>query len=256
MLLATFNCNSLRARLDMVLDWLVERAPDILCLQETKVQDKEFPEVDFQKIGYYSYHVGQKAYNGVAILSKEPSDLLETQLSSDPNKEARFIKIKYKGITVVNAYVPQGTAVGSERFSYKLSFLDGLLEHLKEKHLPSDLLVLAGDLNVALTDKDVYDPKAFEGKVCFHPEEKKRILDILEWGLVDVFRLKYPDLVQYTFWDYRIPNSFKRNLGWRLDYILSTPPMAHRCLDIKVDTIPRSRPRPSDHTFLWANFDI
>ncbi|MFN3534387.1 MAG: exodeoxyribonuclease III, partial [Desulfatiglandales bacterium] len=222
MKVATFNCNSVRSRLEIIIKWLSENIPDVLCLQETKVQDKDFPEGEFKKLGYHSLFVGQKAYNGVAIITREKASLISTDLQKGFGSEARFLEIEYDGSFILNVYVPQGTSVESERFPYKLSFLDRLLEYLNEHHNPSQRIILAGDFNVALEDIDVYDPEAFRNEVCFHPEEQKRLQKLLEWGLVDTYRFKYPEKRCYTFWDYRIPNGFKRNLGWRIDYILCT----------------------------------
>lgn len=254
MRLATFNCNSIRTRLDPILQWLLERQPDIFCLQETKVQDKDFPVAEFVKIGYNCFFVGQKAYNGVAILTKEPAILVSKQLSKDKTNEARFLEIKYGNTYVINIYVPQGTSVESERFQYKLNFLDWIYEYINETHRKDEDLILTGDFNVALTDKDVYDPDAFRNEVCFHPEEQKRLERLLKWGLVDLYRYKYPEDKGYTFWDYRIPNGFKRNLGWRIDYILSTQRLAQSLKEIGIDKALRALPKPSDHTVLWAEF--
>lgn len=254
MKIATYNCNSIRSRLGIISEWILENKVDVMCLQETKVQDKDFPELEFSKIGYHVSYVGQKAYNGVAIISKDKVEVIKRGLDKDPNKEARFMEVKYLDSHIINVYVPQGTSVESERFQYKLTFLDLLFDYISETFSPDMKIVITGDFNVALTDLDVYDPEGFRNKVCFHPEEQRRFLRLLEWGFVDLFRYRYPKDKGYTFWDYRIPNGFKRNLGWRIDYILSTKIVASTLVEIMVDKRPRAIPRPSDHTVLWAEF--
>jgi len=256
MKIATFNCNSIRTRLSLILEWLQKNVPEVLFLQETKIQDKDFPINPFKEIGYEIWYVGQKAYNGVATATKGPSELIKKNLNMDKNNEARFLEVNYKTISLMNVYIPQGTSVDSERFQYKLNFFDWLYEYVSSKYTPNDLLIMAGDFNVALTDKDVYAPDEFRGDVCFHPEEQIRLQRFFEWGFVDLYRYKYPEEVGYTFWDYRVPNGFKRNMGWRIDYILATKSLASHLKDVKIAKELRLLPKPSDHTILWAEFDL
>ncbi len=256
MLLSTFNTNSIRARLPIITNWLDKIQPDVLCLQETKVQDRDFPANEFQDMGYYSIFFGQKSYNGVAILSKTP--LYETRrgLYGRDYEEARLISARIATISVINVYVPQGFAPGTEKFGYKLKWLADLFSFIKNEYDSNMPILLAGDLNVALETIDVFDPDALRGEVGFHPDEQALIRNLLDWGLVDVFRKHEPGGGHYTFWDYRIPRAFKRKMGWRIDYILATAPLAERSTAAWIDTGPRVLDRPSDHTFLMAEFNL
>ncbi|MBW2064520.1 MAG: exodeoxyribonuclease III [Deltaproteobacteria bacterium] len=256
MKIATFNANSIRARLPIIGEWLEREHPDILCLQETKVQDKDFPQDMFTQKGYQVVINGQKSYNGVAIASRLPmGDITYSLYGSKDGEEARFISARVKDLEIINVYVPQGYAVGTEKFRYKLLWLRDLLEYVKGAYLPDDMLFLAGDFNVALEPTDVYDPEKFDGEVCFHPEERAILREYLGWGFVDLFRVYEKGGGKYTFWDYRIPNAVKRNMGWRLDYIFVTEPLAKRSTRAWVDLEPRLKERPSDHTFLVAEFN-
>jgi len=253
---ATFNANSVRARLPIIEEWLDREKPDLLCLQETKVQDKDFPETAFREKDYHLISKGQKSYNGVALVSKHPLSDVNCELYGTEDEEARFISARIQDLHVINVYVPQGYAVGTEKFQYKLRWLKDLLEHIKGTYKPDMRLLVAGDFNVALEPRDVYDPERFEGEVCFHPEERAILRDYLNWGLRDLFRMYERGDRKYTFWDYRIPNAVKRNWGWRLDYILVTEPLARRSTGAWVDLEPRLKERPSDHTFLAAQFNL
>lgn len=253
---ATFNTNSVRPRLPIILEWLGREDPDILCLQEIKAQDKDFPVAAFNEAGFHAVFKGQKSYNGVGILSRRPLDKVETNLSSIDDQEARFISATVFDIPVINVYVPQGVAPGTEKFAYKLRWLRGLLSHIKDNYDPQLPLLIAGDFNVALEPADVYDPETFRGGAGFHPDEQAIMGELMAWGLVDIFRRHQPDGGHYTFWDYRIPNGLKRNMGWRVDYILATRPLAERSIRAWIDTKARALPKPSDHTFLISEFDI
>jgi exodeoxyribonuclease-3 len=253
---ATFNTNSIRARLPIISDWLEREEPDILCLQETKVQDKDFPCEPFEAADYRVLYRGQKSYNGVAIISRLAMNETRVNLYNENDEEARFVCARISGIPVINVYVPQGFAVGTEKFEYKLRWFRDLLSYIKGTYDPDEPLMLTGDFNVALEDMDVYDPDNLRGGVCFHPDEQAIMWQFLKWGLVDVFRKHQPDGGQYTFWDYRIPNGFKRNMGWRIDYVLATAPMAKKSQRAWIDTEARKRKKPSDHTFLVAEFEI
>jgi len=255
MKVATFNANSIRARLPIILDWLGREAPDLLFLQETKVQDGDFPVNPMEEAGYHAVFRGQKSYNGVAILSRSPLTDIRTEFPVEGIDEARFISGRMGNLHAVNVYVPQGFEVGSNKFQYKLQWLAHLLEHVAAHYEPSSHLLLAGDFNVALTDLDLYDPEGFRGEVGFHPDEQAILQRFFGWGLVDIFRRHVKEGNQYTFWDYRIPNGFKRNMGWRIDYILATAPLAERSRSVRIDREARAMEKPSDHTFLVAEFD-
>ena len=255
--IATFNANSIRARLPIILAWLDENSPDILAVQETKCQDRDFPADDIQAAGYSVVFRGEKSYNGVALISKsDPRDVRFGLADGGPPDEARLVAATVGPVTVVNTYVPQGTAVDDPRFAYKIEWFARLKGFLTRHFAADSMLVWLGDLNVAPEPADVYDHKRLLGSVCFHPDEHKALADVMEWGLVDVFRKHCKDEGQFTFWDYRIPASVKRNLGWRLDHILATKPLADASRAAWIDREPRFLPKPSDHTFLAADFDV
>jgi exodeoxyribonuclease-3 len=253
--IATFNANSIRTRMNIIQNWLSKENPDLLCIQETKVQDKDFPVSQIEEIGYHVIFRGQKAYNGVAIISRSPLEEVRRNLYED-DEQARFISAKVQDIPLINVYVPQGFAIGTEKFDYKLQWLKDLLVHIKKEYDPSKPLLLTGDFNVALEPMDVYDPDGFRGQVGFHENEQAILREYFDWGLVDVFRKHQPEGNHYTFWDYRIPNGFKRNMGWRIDYILATQPLAQKSINVWVDKEPRKHEKPSDHTFLVAEFEV
>ncbi len=254
MIIATFNVNSIRSRIDILNAWLAKHKPQILCVQETKVQNTDFPLEAFKDSGYHILYHGQKKYNGVAIFSDIPTQDVQIGLPQDPAKEARFIKISYKNVVVVNTYIPQGQSLQSEKFQYKLKWFSWLKDYFDKTYTPDQPIVWVGDLNVALEDKDVYDPKNLWGDVCFCQEIQDALREVMKWGFVDLFRQFHPQPEQYTFWDYRVPNGFKRNLGWRLDYIMATPIMAQHCIDCRIDKAPRELEKPSDHTPVVAEF--
>ena len=255
MKLATFNTNSVRARLPIIVDWLERECPDVLCLQETKVQDKDFPENQFETVGYQSLFRGQKSYNGVAIITKLPIGETRLNLYSGEDEEARFVSARIGDLPMVHVYGPQVFAPGTDKFDYKLRWLKDLLSHIKKNYDPGLPLLVAGDLNVALESMDVFDPEKLRGEVGFHPDEQSILREYLTWGLVDIFRKHQPEGGHYTFWDYRIPNAFKRKMGWRIDYILATRPLAEKSRVVWIDTEARTRQKPSDHAFLVAEFE-
>lgn len=256
MKIASFNVNSVRARLPIIIQWIKQNQPDVLCLQETKVQDKDFPAETFSEIGYNCAFIGQKSYNGVAILSPHKIQNLSFGLDDEPKDEPRLIKAKVKKLNLVNTYVPQGFEPGSDKFRYKLQWFERLLEFFKNHFKPTDMLVWAGDLNIAPEARDLYDPDGLFGSVCYHPQVHKALQKVVDWGFVDVFRKHCDEPGQYTFWDYRLPNSFKRNLGWRLDHIMATKPTAEKCTACYIDKEPRAEQRPSDHTPIIAEIKL
>lgn len=251
---ATFNANSVRIRLPIILEWLKNEQPDILFLQETKVQDKDFPSDSFSAAGYHAAFTGQKSYNGVAIISKNSLHDIRLNLFEGGDEQSRFISAGTGDIALINAYVPQGFAVGTEKFEYKLRWLRELLGHITRNYDPDDSILLAGDFNVALEPIDVYDPERLRGQVGFHPDEQSVLQEFLKWGFIDVFRKYQPAGGYFTFWDYRVPNALKRKMGWRIDYVLTTAPLAEKSSNSWIDTKPRMLQRPSDHTFMIAEF--
>jgi exodeoxyribonuclease-3 len=238
MKIASFNVNGLRARVSVVLEWLEKQSPDVLCLQETKVQDEEFPKEAFEKSGYEYIYAGQKSYNGVAIFSKGPIKNAEYGFKEEPRDKSRFIKAEINGV------------------QYKLNWFRRLLKYLENNFKPAEPILWMGDFNVAPQAIDVYDPEGLAGHVCFNPEVTEALGFVCEWGFVDLFRQHCADGGQYTFWDYRMRGSFKRNLGWRLDHIMATKAMADKCRSCYIDKEPRAVERPSDHTPIVAEFDI
>ena len=257
MKIATFNANGIRARLPLILKWLSKESPDVLCLQETKAQDADFPQEPLHELGYYCTIWGQKSYNGVAILSKtSPEQVSRGFGDGNAKEEPRLIAATIRGIPVVNTYVPQGYAPGSEKFQYKLHWFVRLQDYFSKQFDPDMPLVWVGDFNVAPEPVDVFDPKGLSGSVGFHPDEHKALAAIRDWGFVDIFRLHESAGNMYTFWDYRIPNAFEKGLGWRVDHIWATQPLADKSSGAWIDSTPRLSERPSDHTFLVAEFRV
>lgn len=249
---ASFNANSIKTRIPIILEWMGEQKCDILCVQETKTSDDTFPLAPITEAGYHCVFHGQKAYNGVAIISRqEPVNVKKGFGNALLDEEARLIQSSIGGITVVNTYIPQGTSVGSARFQYKLEWMRALKDHFASSYSPNDPIIWMGDLNVAMESIDVYDPEGFSGGVCFTEDEQHALQNVMEWGFTDILRKHHPGEEKlYTFWDYRIPNGFKRKLGWRIDYICATTPLAERSLDCWVDTAPppaRETLRPYIH---------
>ena len=255
--IATFNANSVRSRLEVILVWIAQHKPDILCIQETKCQDVDFPKAAFEAEGLHVIFRGEKSYNGVAIVSRaEAQDVAFGFDDGGPRDEARLVRAQIGGVDVVNTYVPQGQEVDSPVFRYKIEWFGRLRRLFEKEYSPGKPLVWCGDLNVAPEEIDVYDPKHLAGSVCFHPDERAALANVMKWGLVDVFRKQNSEGGQFTFWDYRIANSVKRNLGWRLDHIMATQPLADKSVKSYIDRGPRLGDKPSDHTFLVAEFQL
>ena len=205
MKVASFNVNSLRARLPIVLEWLEKNQPDILAVQETKVQDVDFPTEAFEQTPYNCIFKGQKSYNGVAIFSKSKISNVEFGFREEPKDQPRLIKARINGIEIVNTYVPQGYMPETEKFEYKLNWFARLRTFFASKFKPSDPVLWLGDFNIAPEPIDVHDPKGLLGHVCFHPQVHEALKDVMQWGFVDVFRMHCHELGEYTFWDYRVP---------------------------------------------------
>ena len=255
--IATFNANSIRARMDIIKNWLEETKTHILCIQETKVQDHDFPGQPFEELGYNYIFKGQKSYNGVAIISKYPIENIKTGFDGKGEDEgSRLICGHIKGINIINTYIPQGFEVGSEKFEYKLNWFDRLLEYVKTNYNPLSSLIWLGDFNVAPEKKDVFAPEKYYGGVGLHPDEHKKLDRFKEWGFKDIFRLHDTGPEKYSFFDYRLKDSVKNNLGWRLDHIWATENMAEKSQTCYIDVKPRLKEKPSDHTFVVAEFKI
>ncbi len=252
---ATYNVNSIRSRLHIIIPWLEENEPDLLCMQETKVDDTKFPVKAFEDIGYRVVFHGTGRYNGVAIASKEElEDVRFGLFGRDPDRLVRGV---YRGIHVINTYVPQGYKIDSPRYQYKLQWLRDLRRLFEQEYDPSWMILWCGDMNVAPEEIDVHNPKRLKNHVDFHIEARKAFKEVVEWGFVDVFRKHHPDEPhQYTFYDYRVPKAIERKLGWRVDHILATKPLAEKSVDSYIDMRPRLAEKPSDHTILVAEFEI
>ncbi len=255
MKLASFNVNSLRARLPIVLKWLDEHQSDVLCVQETKVQDVDFPAEAFDQAGYGYVFKGQKSYNGVAIFSRSEITNVQFGFDDEPKDAARLIKAQIGGIAIVNTYVPQGYSPESEKFEYKLAWFERLLAFFEKNFKPAQPVLWAGDFNIAPEARDLYDPEGLLGHVCFHPQVHQALNRLMQWGFTDVFRMFCDEAGQYTFWDYRERGGLSRNRGWRLDHIMVTKPLAKKATACYIDKEPRLAERPSDHTPIVAEFD-
>lgn len=253
MKLATWNVNSLRVRLPQVCDWLARARPDVLCLQETKVTDEECPVASLRDAGYHVLHSGQKAYNGVAILSRAPIELPSVDAPGLDSGQKRYAAATVNGVRVISVYVPNGEAVTSEKYTFKLQWLAALRAHLVQELARYPLLAVVGDFNVAPEESDVHDPRLWKNSVLFSDPERAALRTVLDAGLVDVFRRFPQPPGSFTWWDYR-QGAFRRNLGLRIDHILCSSGLAARCLACTVDTTPRALERPSDHAPVIAEF--
>ncbi len=258
MKIATFNANSVRIRIGQIVDWLRREAPDILCLQETKVQDPDFPVAAFREAGYHVAFRGQKGYAGVAIACRdEPRRIAFGIDDGKEPDESRLIRLDTAGVTVINTYVPQGRSADSEYFAYKLAWLARFREMLDRHFTASQRLLWCGDLNVAPEPIDVHDPKRLTEHVDFHPLARAALEKVRDWGFEDVYRKLHPgETGQYTYWDYRFAGTVERNIGWRVDHIWATSTVAAKATKAWIDVAARKAERPSDHTFLVAEFDL
>ena len=246
MKLATWNVNSLKVRLPQVLEWLASRQPDIVCLQETKLEDKAFPRAELESAGYVAAFAGQKTYNGVAILSRLPLGEVSVGIPGLADEQQRLIAATVAGVRVVCGYFPNGQSVGSEKYAYKLRWIEALTAWLRAEIERHPRLALLGDYNIAPEARDVHDPKAWEGQVLFSEPERAAFRRLLELGLKDAFRLfEQPEKI-YTWWDYRMM-AFRRNMGLRIDHILLSSGLAGECTACTVDKEARKAERPSDH---------
>ncbi|MGE0383911.1 MAG: exodeoxyribonuclease III [Gammaproteobacteria bacterium] len=254
MKIATWNVNSLRTRLAHLDQWLAGAAPDVLALQETKVVDGDFPSGFFESRGYRVAFSGQKSYNGVAVASRVPMTVLMRELPGLDDPQRRVLAVEAGGATIVNLYVPNGSAIDSEKYQYKLRWLDSLIDCTRGLLGSGRPTVLLGDFNIAPADCDVHDPKAWEGGVLVSAPERERLERLMDIGLVDCFRALEPDGGGFTWWDYRAA-AFRRNLGLRIDLILADRAFASHCRECLVDTGPRRLEKPSDHAPVLARFE-
>lgn len=260
MKIATWNVNSIRTRLGHVIDWLRVSEVDVLCMQEIKVVDAQFPCAPFEELGYNLYLSGQKAYNGVAIASRQPLEdvscgFTPTLLNIQPDwdEQKRVITGKIDGIRIVNLYVPNGSAVGSEKYEYKLGWLRVLQEYLRSLLSSQAAICVCGDFNIALEDKDIHQSAKSENHIMASEPERQALRDILLLGFADAFRKFSSEGGHYSWWDYRAA-SFRRNLGWRIDHHYLTPALYERAKSCTIDVAPRKLPQPSDHAPVIVEF--
>ncbi len=263
MKIASWNVNSVRARLERLLAWLRKVDPDVLCLQELKCTDEAFPHDAIShacrqagEAGYHAAVFGQKTYNGVAILSRSAPAEIELGMADDADDpQARLISALIDGFRVFSAYFPNGGEVGSEKWDYKLEWMRRLLEHFDHRASPSDRIVLCGDFNVAIDDSDVARPEQWAGSVLCHDDVRDALERLRDWGFVDVFRKHHPEGGIYSWWDYRMLG-FPKNDGLRIDHVFATAGPASRCTSAEVDRDERKGKKPSDHAPIVATFDV
>ncbi len=254
MKIATWNVNSVRTRLEHVIDWLKENPVDVLCLQETKVVDEQFPRSLFEELGYHLYISGQKSYNGVAIASLQPLTDISTGFTGvlpdvEPEWDAqkRVITGVFSDIRIINLYVPNGSSIGSDKYEYKLGWLQILERYLKQLLQVTPNICMCGDFNIALSDKDIHDKVSIKNHIMSSDSERDALGEILKLGFADAFRKFNDEGGQYSWWDYRAA-SFRRNLGWRIDHHYLTADLYERAKSCVIDVTPRKKEKPSDHT--------
>lgn len=246
MRIATWNVNSLKVRLAHLLDWLAEAKPDVACLQETKTEDANFPVAELRGAGYQAVYCGQKAYNGVAILSRSPITDVTQGIPDFVDDPKRCIAGTVNGMRIVCLYAPNGEAPGTEKYAYKLRWYEALARWLRQAARDTPNLAVLGDMNVAPEDRDVHDPKRWEGKIHVSEPERAALRKVVDVGFADAFRLLPQPEKSFSWWDYRL-RAFERGWGLRIDIVLLSPALAKRCTGATIDVAPRKRERPSDH---------
>lgn len=254
MRIATWNLNSIRTRLGRLLGVLERHRPDVLCLQELKVEEQDFPELEVRNLGYHAAVNGQRTYNGVAILTKKkPSSVARGLRDGIEDDQARLIEARVEGVRALSVYVPNGGTVGSDKWEYKLAWLDRLRRYLENNADPGEPLALCGDFNIAPDDKDVFFPDRWRESVLCHPDGRRALAAVADWGLVDAFRLVHPEGGIYSWWDYR-KLGFAKKDGLRIDSVYATEPLADRVADAFVDRDERKGKQPSDHAPVLVDF--
>ncbi|PWC77906.1 exodeoxyribonuclease III [Azospirillum sp. TSH64] len=248
MKIATWNVNSAKARLPLITDWLRTASPDVVLFQEIKCETAAFPTAAFEELGYHVNAVGQKAYNGVALLSKAPAEDVLTRLPGEPEDEqARYVEATVAGVRIASLYLPNGNPVPGEKFAYKLRWMDRLYDHASTLLAQEIPVVLGGDYNIIPEARDVYSPQAFAGDALFRPESKAKFRALLNLGLTEAYRALHDDDHAYTFWDYQA-GSWPRDNGLRIDHFLLSPQAADRLAGCTIDRGPRGLEKASDHT--------
>ena len=264
MLIATWNVNSIRTRLSQIIDWVNKVNPDILCLQETKVMDNFFPVEPFEKLGYSVEIYGQKSYNGVAIISKIKAENIKKGFysckNSYPNFETlqdqkRLISADINGIKIINVYVPNGSSIDSDKFEYKINWLNCLASFMEEQVTSGELICLMGDFNIAPSKIDIHDPEKYEGGIMSSETERNALNNVLKGRLIDSFRIFEKNSGHWSWWDYR-NNAYELNKGWRIDHIYISNELSSKLKSCVIDSLPRANLRPSDHAPVMIDLDL
>ncbi|MDF2867377.1 MAG: Exodeoxyribonuclease [Gammaproteobacteria bacterium] len=250
---ASWNVNSLKIRLSHVLQWLTEHEPSVLALQEIKLIDANFPVEPFEQLGYHAIFSGQKTYNGVAILAKQPLADIDAELPGWVDPQRRVLAATCGGIRIINLYIPNGESLTSEKYQYKLLWLKALQNYLQQQLQRYSRIIILGDFNIAPAEQDVHDPMAWQNRVLFSQPEREVFQQLLNLGFKDTFRLFEQPEESFSWWDYRAA-AFRRNLGLRIDHILASGELAKYCQAAGIDKQPRKWERPSDHTPVWTDF--
>jgi len=255
MKIATWNVNSINVRMPQLLQWIGDAAPDVVCLQETKCVDENFPIEALREAGYEAAFIGQKSYNGVAILSKFPiTEVQKNFLDDDHDSPKRMIAATVEGIRIVNTYIPNGTELWTDKFTFKLDWLQRLRRYFDEQCNVSKDVLLCGDFNVAMEDLDVWSVEQWEGKLHFTKTERAAMYNVKQWGFTDLFRKMNGGKQEFSWWNYR-EGAWQRNRGLRIDYIWTSPTLTEKCVDCKIDKTPRDQEKPSDHAPVIAEFN-
>ena len=249
--IASWNVNSLTVRLEQVMQWLESTQTDVLGLQETKLIDERFPITMLEDAGYSVCYSGQKTYNGVALISREPLLDVSVGIPGFEDEQRRVIAATVGDIRIIDVYVPNGAAVGTDKYQYKLIWLEALTQYIQQQLALYPKLLIMGDFNIAPEDKDVHDPSLWVGSVLVSPAERDALTRLLSSGLIDSFRALNPDEISYSWWDYRAAK-FRRNHGLRIDLILLSHMLHQQCVSCAIDIEPRKNARPSDHTPVWV----
>ena len=255
MKIASWNVNSLNVRLPQVLAWLAVEQPDVLALQETKLVDENFPRAEIEAAGYRSVYAGQKTYNGVALLSRQPAQGVISGIPGYDDAQRRVLAATFGGVRVIDLYVPNGESVESDKYRYKLNWLEALTVWIRQELAAHPRLVVVGDFNIAPESRDVHDPKQWEGRVLCSEPEREAFRQLLSSGLGDTFRLHEQPDKSFSWWDYRM-QGFRRNHGLRIDHVLASDDLCKRCQISRIDKGPRAHERPSDHAPVVAEFRI
>ncbi|MDJ0655103.1 MAG: exodeoxyribonuclease III [Xanthomonadales bacterium] len=255
MKIASWNVNSLKVRLPQVLEWCEQEQPDVLALQETKLTDENFPVSEIEEAGYQVAFSGQKTYNGVAVLARDSISDVITDIPGLEDEQRRILAVTVGDLRIVNLYVVNGKEVGSDKYDYKLHWLDKVTEYLADQVAGNPLTVVLGDFNIAPDDRDVYDPKRWHEKILCSTPERDALFRIMDLGFDDSFRIHHEDGGIFSWWDYRM-GGFQRGLGLRIDLILTSHELSPQCTSAYVDPVPRQWERPSDHTPVVAELDV